>query len=98
MDTQKLIEKIVKAINFAYKSDGTKPGLTISYINSSKGAKYYTSIVRWINGEKTVVVSHSEPTLQKALLELSIKFIDQSTPVSNPIYELAGYLIDKNYY
>ena len=95
MDTQILIEKIVKAINFAFRSDGTSPGLTVSWITTSVGSMYYASIVRWVNGEKVVVVSCKDADLKTTLLGVSKKFIEETPPPVNPIDELSDLLNEK---
>lgn len=88
-----LIDKITKAINFAFKSDGTCPGLTISWIPHTKN--YYVSIVRWTHGEKIVVASANAVALEEALLTVAQKFvIDGHVPV-NPIDELSDFIIGK---
>lgn len=92
MNTQVLIEKITKAINYAFKSDGTSPGLTISWLH--KSGNFYTSIVRWVNGEKIVVCSAQAVELNAALKHLCTRFLDENPKPINPIDELANFIIE----
>lgn len=90
MDTQTLISKLTKAITFAFKFDGTSPGLTISWISHNKS--YYASIVRWINGEKIVVCSAQNVDLDMCLSILSKTFLEATPVPINPMEELASFL------
>lgn len=90
MDTQTLINKITKAINYSFKSDGTSPGLTISWLPRQE--QYYTSIVRWASGEKEVVCSVSHADLNLALTGLSKRFLEENPAPINPIDELGSFL------
>lgn len=91
MDTQTLIDKITKAITFAFKSDGTKPGLTISWIEGKESA-FYTSIVRWVSGEKAVFCSTRNADLNTALVVLAKNFLETVEIPSNPMDELTNFL------
>jgi hypothetical protein len=93
MDTQTLIDKITKAINFAYQSDGTAPGLTVAWLSRARET-YYVSIVRWVSGEKEVVCSVHNPDLTVALRELAEKFIVENPLPENPVETLSRYLTD----
>jgi len=96
MDTQTLIDKITKAINFAYQADGTAPGLTVAWL--SRKETYYVSIVRWVSGEKEVVCSVSNPDLTVALGELAGRFIVENPLPENPVETLSRYLTDNRAY
>lgn len=88
-----VLEKITKAISFAYKADGTCPGLTISWLSHSN--EYYVSIVRWIRGEKIIVCSTKDKILTTALIALSHKFILENPAPVNPIDELVSFISEK---
>lgn len=92
MDTQTLIDKIIKAISFAFKTDGTAPGLTIAWISHNKS--YYTSIIRWINGEKDVVCTSADEKLNTALKLLIKRFLEKNPSPINPIEELSEYFLN----
>jgi hypothetical protein len=91
-DIEYLIEKITKAITFAFKEDGTAPGLTIAWLHHKK--EFYTSIVRWSDGEKIVVCSYSNRVLLTALQGLAGKFLVAHKPTKSPIDELAEVVGD----
>ncbi len=87
METQKLIDKLTKAMTYAFRSDGTSPGLTVSWIYRTK--MYYVSIVRWVNGEKLVVCSDSNVDLNEALSKVALSFLTQTPSPTNPIDDLS---------
>lgn len=86
-----IITKITKAITHVFKSDGTAPGLTIAWLSHNQS--FYVSVVRWIEGEKTVVYSAQNTELKTALYELAGKFLTEYPPVKSPVEELAEMVI-----
>lgn len=91
MNTQTLIEKITKAIAFAYKSDGTIPGVTIASLPHN--GSFYVSIVRWVAGEKEVLCSNCHKDLAEALHGLSKAFLAKTPPPVNPLDELSDFIV-----
>lgn len=97
MNTQDLIDKLIKAISFKYKEDKTVPGLTIASLNSG----FYCSIVRY-NGsfgkEKKVVCKATGLTLDETLKTVASKFLGLNDQLpKDPIQELNS-LIGTGFY
>lgn len=90
MDTQNLIDKIVKAISHQYKTDKTVPGLQIALVKHG----YYVSIVRYakpFGKEKSVAFKARGDTLNAALLDLAMQFCRDNPFPRNPVYELNDF-------
>lgn len=90
MNTSTLIGKITKAICYTFKTDGTSPGLTTSWIHHTES--FYVSIVRWVHGEKEVVCSASHADLNTALVTLAEKFLETVPVTKNPVESLGEFL------
>ena len=86
-----ILEKLTKAVNYAFRADGTGPGITVAWLRHNQS--YYVSIIRWISGEKIVEKSASNEKLEVALKELGYKFLEDVPPPANPIDELADFLV-----
>jgi len=84
-----LIEKITKAIGYAYKKDGTVPGLTVAWLHFNQ--EYYVAIIRWIEGEKIVQYSQNAASLEDALRGLANKFLMENF-VKSPIEDLLDFM------
>ena len=82
-----IIAKITKAITHAFKTDGTAPGLTIAWLSHNQS--FYVSVVRWIEGEKTVFCSAQNADLNTALFELAGEFLAAHPLIKSPMEELA---------
>jgi hypothetical protein len=89
-----IIAKITKAITHAFKSDGTAPGLTVAWLTHNQS--FYVSVIRWIEGEKTVVCSAQHADLKTALFEVAGKFLAAHPPVKSPVEELAEMVSKPN--
>lgn len=96
MSTEKLIDKLTKAITFQYKTDATAPGLTVS---SLKNGEYYCSIVRWTGtgktAKKTVVCKARSSSLDGSLKDLAQRFLSVNQPNKTPVDEL-GDLVKRS--
>jgi hypothetical protein len=92
MDTDQLIDKLTKAISYAYRTDKTAPGLTVSALK--KG--YYCSVIRYEGAfarDKVVVCKAKSEKLRDALGDLTQQFLSlQSTPV-DPVSELRASFV-----
>jgi hypothetical protein len=87
--TSDLLIKLSKAASFAFKTDGTSPGVVISHL---KDGQVYVSVVRYgakFAKGKEVVCNVYGNDLDSALFALSQTFLTKVvTPVTNPIDEL----------
>lgn len=90
-NTQILIDKITKAIGYQFKSDGTKPGLTISWLDHKK--KYYVSIVRWKSGEKEVVCKATDENINSALQNMARQFLALQFRSKDPVDDLNDLVV-----
>ena len=87
MNTDQLMDKLIKAVSFKFREDKTSPGITVSALK--KG--YYCSVVRYPGAfarDKKVVCNVKAATLPAALKELTTKFLCLSPAVKDPIEEL----------
>jgi hypothetical protein len=84
-----LLDKLTKAIAFAYKEDKTAPGVTVASL--PKG-QYYCSVVRYDGAfakGKKVVCSATGTTIGAAVRAVADEFLLTSVkPVKNPVDEL----------
>lgn len=89
MDTQVLMDKLIKAVSYQFKTDKTSPGVTISSLKHG----YYASVVRYEGSfakGKVVVCKAKGDTLDDALRAVAQKFLEQVQPAKTPIDELDG--------
>lgn len=87
MNSDQLMDKLIKAVSYRYVEDKTTPGVTISSLK--KG--YYCSIVRYDGAfakGKVVLLAAKGDTLSLALTELASKFVALNKQSLNPIQEL----------
>lgn len=90
MNTETLLDKLTRAITHQYTTDASCPSVIVSYI---KG-QYYCSIVRYTKnfGEgKKIVCTSTNQSMNKALLDISNKFLNQVAPANNPIEDLVNF-------
>lgn len=83
--TEQLLENLTKAVAYAYRKDGTSPGVLISNL---KDGSVYASIVRYgkdFPKGKQVVCNANATTVPSALSSLSKKFLTQVVITKNPI-------------
>lgn len=92
MNTDQLIDKLTKAISYAYRTDKTAPGLTVSALKRG----YYCSVVRYEGAfarDKVIVCKAKSETLRSALGDLTEQFLSlQNTPV-DPVAELRATFV-----
>jgi hypothetical protein len=87
--TSDLLVKLSKAASFAFKTDGTSPGVVVSHL---KDGQVYVSVVRYgakFAKGKEVVCNVYGDNLDNALVKLSEQFLTKIVvPPTNPIDEL----------
>ena len=87
MNTQVLLDTLIKAVSFKYKDDTTSPGVTISRLKKS----YYCSVVRYSGSfakGKVVVCKAEGNTLDDALQNLAVTFLSSAKVQPDPLQEL----------
>lgn len=93
MNTDQLMDKLVKAISYRYAEDKTSPGVTISALK--KG--YYCSVVRYDGAfakGKQVVCTGRGVTLEAALQDVANTFMATMSPLpKNPVQELFEFVV-----
>lgn len=87
MNTQVLLDTLIKAVSFKFKEDKTSPGVTISRLKHG----YYASVVRYESAfakGKSVVCSAKADTLDGALQSLAVTFLSSAKVQPDPLQEL----------
>lgn len=87
MNTQVLLDTLIRAVSFKYKEDKTCPGVTISRLKNG----YYCSVVRYeaaFAKGKSVVCSAKADTLDSALQNLAATFLSSVKVQPDPLQEL----------
>jgi hypothetical protein len=87
-----LLKKLVAAICYVHKADGTCPNVTISKL---KNGNYYTSIVRYVGNHKKVECKKEHRDLSVCLSDLSSDFLKSHKVDQNPLTELHNFMIDE---
>lgn len=83
-----LLDKLTKAIAFAYKDDKTAPGVTVAALPTGQ---YYCSVVRYDGAfakGKKVVCGSTASTLGEAVRQTANDFLSKKSVVKNPVDEL----------
>lgn len=88
-DTFQLIDKLVSAVSFKFKDDGTSPNVTISKLRHG----YYCSVVRYTEAKgkknvKVVVCNAQADSLEKAVTQVVASFLKIAQPETNPLLDL----------
>lgn len=89
-----LLDKIAKAVSYAYRDDKTAPGVVVSSLK--KG--YYCSVVRYSQAfakGKQVVCKARGDELKATLRDLATQFVAISDQPKDPVQEL-GDLVKKD--
>lgn len=95
LTVDQLLGQLTKAVSYAYKKDGTSPGVLVSNL---KSGKVYASIVRYgkdfPNGKK-VVCNVTSDSVVSAISLLTGKFLTTVTVDKNPIDSLKDLVSNK---
>lgn len=89
MDTQVLMNKLLKAVSYQFKDDKTSPGITVSSLKHG----YYASVVRYEGSfakGKVVVCKAKGDTLEDVLQNVAEAFLKQVHVPQNPVEELSS--------
>lgn len=89
-DIQMLIDKLVNAVSYKFKEDGTSPGLTVSKLKTG----YYCSVVRHnVEGKtKVVVCKYTGDTLESAVMGVVGQFLTVVNSQKDPLQELENFV------
>lgn len=92
MNSDQLMDKLIKAVSFKFKEDKTAPGVTVSALK--KG--YYCSVVRYSGAfarGKQVVCHATGTDLPTALKTLAHAFVALNAQPRDPVQELNDFVI-----
>ena len=94
MEIDQLLVKLSKAVSYAFRKDGTCPGVLVSTL---KDGDIYVSIVRYgsqFPSGKKIVCKFQASNLKTALLEVSNEFVNEIKLDNNPIDDLRDALLN----